>query len=79
MAGEACVPKGHYHLKLITVLYHCSLGREARWIMTEEVRGKWAREQANGLEPMLAAPSSTVWRCDLNTYRCSINTSGMNE
>ena len=47
--------------------------------MTEEVRGKWAREQANGLEPMLAAPSSTVWRCDLNTYRCSINTSGMNE
>lgn len=39
MAGEACTPKSHYHLKLITVLYHWSLGREARWIMTEEVRG----------------------------------------
>ena len=56
MSGNIFVPKGYYHLILITILYHWSLGGEAKWIMTEKVRSKWVRGQVNDLEPVLAAP-----------------------
>lgn len=56
MAGNICVAKGYYHLMLITISYHWSLGGEAKWIMTEKVRGQWVRGQVNDLEPVLAAP-----------------------
>ena len=43
MAGEALVPKGHYHLKFISVLHHWSLSGEARWPVAEKVRVEEAK------------------------------------
>lgn len=51
MAGEAPVPKGHYHLKFTSVLHHPSLGGEARWTIAEAVRV----EEAKGTSKQLGA------------------------
>lgn len=75
MAGEALLPKSHYHLKFISVFYHWSLGGETRWPVA------WTRQriQVNGLELVLTHVFLTSQLCDLNIHTCSINISGVNK